>query len=236
MLKKLKISIILSTVIVSFSLFLSCNDAKIADPPISEIESIFLALGDSYTIGQSVAVDERWPNQLAEQLTEQSVNIAQPTIIARTGWTTGQLLTAIQSSALSPPYDLVTLLIGVNDQYQGAGINYYRDGFSKLLAKAIELAGNNPQRVIVISIPDYSVTPFAQFQDTTAIRQELDLFNNLNRELSDLNNVHYVNITSISRKAKQDLSYLAPDKLHPSGKMYAEWVDQILPTVLNILK
>jgi lysophospholipase L1-like esterase len=194
-----------------------------------------LSLGDSYTIGQSVSEAERWPNQLAKALQDSGLDVEQPKIIARTGWTTAELWNGIQNSELDSVYDLVTLLIGVNDQYRGLGINYYRDGFVKLLNKAIQFAGNDPNRVIVLSIPDYSVTPFAQGSDTARIRQELDQFNALNQELSLQAGVHYVNITPISRKALKDKTYLALDNLHPSGKMYGEWVELVFPIAKNIL-
>ncbi len=194
-----------------------------------------LSLGDSYTIGQSVSEAERWPNQLAKALQDSGLDVEQPKIIARTGWTTTELLSGIQNSQLDSVYELVTLLIGVNDQYRGLGINYYRDGFVKLLNKAIEFAGNDRNRVIVLSIPDYSVTPFAQGGDTARIRLELDQFNALNQELSLQAGVYYVNITPISRKALKDKTYLAPDNLHPSEKMYGEWVELVVPIAANIL-
>ena len=195
-----------------------------------------LSLGDSYTIGQSISETERWPNQLAKVLQNSGIDVEQPKIIARTGWTTTELLNGIQNSQLDSTYDLVSLLIGVNDQFRGLGINYYREGFLKLLNKAIEFAGNSTNHVIVLSIPDYSVTPFVQYKDTSAIRQELDQFNALNKKLSEQAGAHYVNITPISRKALKDRTYLAPDNLHPSGKMYAEWVKLVLPIAETILK
>ena len=228
----------LLSVIIMFAM-LMCENPKGSDnnknnePP--RLKKI-LSLGDSYTIGQSVSESERWPNQLAKTLQDSGFNVDQPKIVARTGWTTTELLNGIQNSQLDSIYDLVTLLIGVNDQYRGLGINYYREVFLKLLDKAVEFAGSDSNRVIVLSIPDYSVTPFAQFRDTSAIRQELDQFNVLNKEYSEKAGVHYVNITPISRKALKDRTYLAPDDLHPSGKMYAEWVELVLPIAAATLK
>lgn len=207
------------------------NNGKIEQPAVRTI----LSLGDSYTIGQSVSAAERWPNQLAKALQDSGIQVEPPTIIARTGWTTTELLNGIQAGQIDSTYDLVTLLIGVNDQYRGLGINYYRNGFLQLLNKAIEFAGNDTNRVIVLSIPDYSVTPFAQGSDTAKIRQELDQFNALNQEISLQTGVHYVNITPISRKARQDRTYLAGDYLHPSGKMYSEWVELVFPIAERIL-
>ncbi|HEX9970920.1 MAG TPA: SGNH/GDSL hydrolase family protein [bacterium] len=207
------------------------NNQNVKPPTIKTI----LSLGDSYTIGQSVSKAERWPNQLAQALQDSGLNMEQPKIIARTGWTTAELWNGIQNSQLDSTYDLVTLLIGVNDQYRGLGISYYCAGFLKLLNKAIQFSGNDTDRVIVLSIPDYSVTPFAQAGDTARIRQELDQFNALNQELALQAGVHYVDITPISRKALKDRTYLAPDNLHPSGKMYGEWVGLVFPIADKIL-
>lgn len=216
-----------------------CGNPKDSnDDPGDELPmaQTILSLGDSYTIGESVSEAERWPNQLAQARQDSGFQVVPPKIIARTGWTTTELLAGIQNSQPDSVYDLVTLLIGVNDQYRGLGINYYRNGFLKLLSKAIQFAGNDTDRVIVLSIPDYSVTPFAQNSDTNKIRQELDQFNALNQELSLQAGVHYVNITPISRKALKDRTYLAPDNLHPSGKMYWEWVELALPIAAKIFR
>lgn len=227
------------TVIFMVIFICSCSNPKNSDenetPKIPEKKTI-LSLGNSYTIGESVPEADRWPNQLASKLVSRSFSVDKPQIIARTGWTTTELLNGIANSQLNPPYDLVTLLIGVNDQYRGLGINYYRDGFLKLIDKALEFAGNDSSRVIVLSIPDYSVTPFAQSGDTSAIRKELDQFNTLSKQLSLQAGLQYVNITPISRKAREDRTYLASDNLHPSGKMYAEWVEMVLPVAEGILK
>lgn len=226
-------------VAISLALVISCNNPKNVNQNQgldSRPGKMILSLGDSYTIGQSVAEAERWPHQLATALQDSGIEVASVRIVARTGWTTSELLAAIQTSQLDSAYDLVTLLIGVNDQFRGLGINSYRTGFLKLLDQAIALAGKDPLRVIVLSIPDYSVTPFAQYSDTAAIRQELDQFNLLNQLLSVQAGVNYVNITPISRKARQDPSYLANDKLHPSGKMYQQWVALVLPIARMILE
>jgi len=182
----------------------------------------YLALGDSYTIGESVSEGERWPNQLAELLNSKDTSI-EVTIIARTGWTTDELWNGIQAVTIKPPYDLVSLLIGVNNQYRGLDINEYREGFVFLLNKAIEYAGVNPNRVIVLSIPDWGVTPFAAGQDSNKITIEINQFNSVNEEESKRAGVHYVDVTPISREAVQDASLIASDGLHPSGKMYTEW-------------
>jgi len=195
----------------------------------------FLALGDSYTIGESVPAAERWPVQLAGLLRERGLPVDPPQIIARTGWTTSDLESALDQAELTPPYDLVTLLIGVNDQYRGWSADRYRDGFASLLGRAINLAGGDPQRVIVLSIPDYSVTPFGQRRDPQAIRGEIDRFNEINLELTQEAGTRYVDVTPASREATGDPSLLAPDGLHPSGKMYAQWAQSTLPTALAVL-
>lgn len=202
-------------------------------PPIN-----YLALGDSYTIGESVPENERWSNQLAAmmQSSPQFTKSIEVTIIARTGWTTNELWQGIQAREISPPYDLVSLLIGVNNQYRGYDINEYREQFVFLLNKSVEYAGGDPNRVIVLSIPDWGVTPFASGRDREQIAQEIDEFNAVNRAETENAGAHYVDITPISREAANDSSLIAPDGLHPSGKMYAEWASFALPIVLKILK
>lgn len=185
----------------------------------------FLALGDSYTIGQSVAPDESFPVQLAASLAGQGVSLGAPQIIARTGWTTADLERAMDAGTRQGPYSLVTLLIGVNDQYQGGSAAAYRPAFVHLLARAIALAGGEPQRVIVFSIPDWGVTPFAAGRDRRQIAIEIDRFNVINREETFRAGARYVDITPISRRAATDRTLVAPDGLHPSGAMYRQWVE-----------
>ncbi len=196
----------------------------------------YLALGDSYTIGESVEVAERWPVQLSEALRDSGVAVAEPQIIAETGWTTTELSEAIEDTSLNPSYDLVSLLIGVNDQYDGLDFATYPRRFTNLLDKAIELAGGNPSHVLVVSIPDYSVTPFGQQKNPDRISQELEQYNATNRAISDSLGVHYVDITPGSQKAAQDSSLIAGDGLHPSGTMYTNWVNQIMPVLLPEIK
>jgi lysophospholipase L1-like esterase len=194
----------------------------------------FLALGDSYTIGERVAENECWPNQLAE-LIKSSLQFreteggAKVTILARTGWTTAELWQGIQTAKLEPPYDLVSLLIGVNNQYRDLALDDYRSEFANLVAQSVKFAGANPQRVIVLSIPDWSVTPFAEGRDRAQIAAEIDAFNAVNREQSARAGVCYVDVTPVSRLAISDPSLLAPDGLHPSGRMYSQWTDLALP-------
>jgi lysophospholipase L1-like esterase len=195
----------------------------------------YLALGDSYTIGESVPEGERWPNQLAALL-KQSGHEAQVEIIARTGWTTEELWQGIQTAEPQPPYDLVSLLIGVNNQYRGYDIEEYRQGFRFLLNKSIEYADGNKDRVFVVSIPDWGVTPFAGGRNVAQIASEIDAFNAVNRAEAEAIGVRYVDITPISRRATTDPALIAHDGLHPSGKMYGLWVELALPQVLEMLK
>ena len=201
----------------------------------------FLALGDSYTIGESVLEAERWPNQLAELVKsspqfDESKGSIEVTIIARTGWTTDELWEGMQDVKIDPPYEVVSLLIGVNNQYRGRDVEEYREGFIFLLHKAIEYAGGDPNRVIVLSIPDWGVTPFAGNRDSNKIAVEINQFNAVNEEESKKAGAHYVNVTRSSREAVTDSSLIASDGLHPSGKMYSEWAKLALPEVLNIIE
>jgi len=189
----------------------------------------FLALGDSYTIGESVDPTERWPVQLAALLRGQGIGIEEPIIIARTGWTTDELSAGIDTANPAGVYDLVSLLIGVNNQYRGRSLEEYRQEFVMLLERAIAFAGQNPSRVLVLSIPDWGVTPFAARQGRAAIGADIDRFNAINREEAQRLGAHYVDVTPISRRAASDPSLTAGDGLHPSGKMYAEWARLVLP-------
>ncbi|MBS0584559.1 MAG: SGNH/GDSL hydrolase family protein [Proteobacteria bacterium] len=190
----------------------------------------FLALGDSYTIGEGVAEAERWPVQLA-----QALGIAAPDILARTGWTTDELAAAMAQHAFDPPYDLVTLLIGVNNQYRGRDLANYRDEFRALLERAIELAGGRPGRVIVVSIPDWGVTRFGREsgRDAAQTAREIDRYNTANAEISRSARVHHVDVTAFSR---EDPGLVVADGLHPSGTAYRRWSEAILPVARRALE
>ncbi len=184
-------------------------------------EKSYLALGDSYTIGESVKKTERFPDQTVALLHAAGWNMAAAEYIARTGWTTEDLQDALKNAKLRPPYDIVSLLIGVNDQYQGMDTTGYRQRFTQLLRNAIRLAGQQVKHVFVLSIPDYSVTPFGRGDQK--IRIEIDGFNSINRQIALDYQVNYLDITPISRKAATDQSLTANDGLHPSAKQYQEW-------------
>lgn len=193
-----------------------------------------LALGDSYTIGEKVSVKNRWPNQLAKFLEAEDIQ-TEVTIIAHTGWTVDELWQGIQAAPPEGTYDLVTLLIGVNDQYRGYPVDGYREDFRFMLGKAIEYAGGNPDHVVVLSIPDWGFTPFAATRDTEPISRQIDEFNAVNLEETRSAGAHYVDVTLISRMGMDDFELLAGDRLHPSGKMYAMWAEKTFPVVRDIL-
>ncbi|KAA3656621.1 MAG: SGNH/GDSL hydrolase family protein [Chloroflexi bacterium] len=195
----------------------------------------YLALGDSYTIGESVMKAERWPVQLVNTLRSNGIAITDAEIIAKTGWTTDELMTGIANTKPTGPYDLVTLLIGVNNQYRGLSQEVYRDEFVGLLETAVTFANNNPSHVIVVSIPDWGATPFAHREDRDAIGAAIDAFNAINRTATEETGAHFIDITPISRKALTDATLTAEDFLHPSSEMYAEWVTMIVPIAEQIL-
>jgi lysophospholipase L1-like esterase len=194
---------------------------------------IYLALGDSYTIGESVSEQERFSFQAVQLLKDKNIDINVPDIVAKTGWTTADLLDALNSDPPQKTYSFVTLLIGVNNQYQGRFLEEYKIQFTELLDKAVSYAGNNKDHVYVLSIPDYSVTPFANGYDTSAIANEIDAFNAANKSISVNAGVHYVDITPISRHAKNDLSLIARDGLHPSGLQYKKWSELLAEMMLQ---
>lgn len=197
----------------------------------------FLALGDSYTIGEGVAPRHRWPNALARRLRVEHMKVSDPTIVATTGWTTDELSAAMDRAALAPPYDFVTLSIGVNNQYRGRSADEYRGEFGALLERAIALAGDRPQRVVVVSIPDWGVTRFGREsdRDVAQIARELDAFNAVNRAESQRRGVAWADVTEISRAVGDAPDQLVDDGLHPSGRQYDAWLTTILPQARRAL-
>ena len=190
----------------------------------------YLALGDSYTIGESVAMQDRWPNQLAAQLSKRGISIDKPSIIATTGWRTDNLANAITIAKPKEEFDLVSLLIGVNNQYQNRSIEQFKIEFEELLKTSIRLAKGKKENVFVVSIPDYGYTPFGE-KNKEKISAAIDQFNNESKVICENNGVKYIFIADISREGLNDPTLVAPDGLHPSGKMYAMWVDRILKEV-----
>jgi len=214
------------------------KDSVILDAPhqIDTGKKTYLALGDSYTVGASVAAGESFPEQLTSLLKNDHINIASPDIIAVSGWTTADLLNSLQNAPLPKSYSFVTLLIGVNNQYQGRQIDEYKVQFSELLNLAISYAGNKPNHVFVLSIPDYGVTPFGSQFDKDEVARQIDLFNAANKAIADKARATYVDITAISRNAEYEPSLVASDGLHPSPEQYYKWVLKLHPLVLEILQ
>ena len=192
----------------------------------------FLALGDSYTIGESVPEEGRWPEQLAKTLRDKGERIEKPRIIAVTGWRTDQLRKAIEEAHLKNEYGLVSLLIGVNNQYQNKSIESYTLEFEELLQAAVDLGGGKRENVFVVSIPDYGFTPFGKSKQTE-ISKSIDQFNNVNREITLRKGIKYINITDLTREGLAKPEYVAGDGLHPSGKMYSLWVERMLVALRN---
>jgi len=209
------------------------SDSIINNNPLDSGIKSYLALGDSYTIGQSVEEENRFPVQLVQMLRSQNINISDPEIIAVTGWTTDDLLNSLRENPPRQTYSIVTLLIGVNNQYQGRSLEEYKTQFTELLNLAISYADNNKDHVFILSIPDYSVTPFASKSNIKKIAKEIDEFNETNKIISLNEGTHYLDITPISRNAKNDPSLIAADGLHPSTKQYFQWDQLLEPLIQN---
>ena len=207
------------------------NRGPVQDEPLT-----YLALGDSYTIGESVDEAERWPAQLASKLNEKGLEVRGPIIIAQTGWRTDDMLKAAKSELDdSDQFDIVTLLIGVNNEYQGWGPEKFRPEFEKCLKFAISKSKRGENGVFVVSIPDYGYTPFGE-KNQKEISARLDEYNKISKEICDANSITYFNITDISRSNKEDLSLVADDGLHPSGKQYGLWVDSFVDDIFKRFK
>jgi lysophospholipase L1-like esterase len=195
----------------------------------------YLALGDSYTIGEKVEEKDNFPNQTITLLNQSGKRFEEATIIAKTGWTTDELQEKLAQVRLAIPFDIVTLLIGVNNQYRGRSADEYAVQFEQLLQQAIGYAGGKNQHVIVLSIPDWGVTPFAADRDRKKIAEEIDLFNSINKKIAAQYQVHYIDITPFTREAAHDLSLVAEDGLHPSGKDYKRWAVAVAKKIGEII-
>jgi lysophospholipase L1-like esterase len=196
----------------------------------------YLALGDSYTIGESVPLEKNFPHQVVALLRKEKVNIDDPAIVAKTGWTTDELQEQLSRVRLAVPFDFVTLLIGVNNQYRGRTAKEYAQQFEELLQQAIGYAGDKTNHVIVLSIPDWGVTPFAKDRNRNEIAKEIDAFNAINEKISKKYKVHYINITAFTREAATDKTLVAEDGLHPSAKDYVRWANLVAELMLKIVK
>lgn len=208
-------------------IFILAMKHPLQDHQFSVKRYTYLALGDSYTIGEKVNADENFPNQVIKLLKEKGFNFRKPQIIAQTGWTTDELQAAIKKTKLRHSYDFVTLLIGVNNQYRERKAVDYIPEFESLVKQAIQFAGNDTSRVIVLSIPDWGVTPFAEGKDRKKIATEIDEYNAANVLIAGKYYVHYIDITKSTREAAKDPSLLTTDGLHPSAKEYEKWAKQV---------
>jgi lysophospholipase L1-like esterase len=238
---------LLYSIILTIIAFSSCAKKRIDTAPVTIMKDTtvktvvndslnYLALGDSYTIGEAVPQIDSYPYQLTNLLNSNTFHVKPPTIIAVTGWTTDDLISAIARSGITDKkFDFVTLLIGVNDQFQHLSQDNYKIKFTQVLNTAISFAKGDTSRVFVLSIPDYGVTPFAGGNDST-IGPLIDQFNAINKDISLKAGVNYLDITGISRRAATDPGLIAADGLHPSGKMYTEWVTLLESMVASRLK
>ncbi len=224
-----------------FVLIFSCSSDETFQITIEEEEQpeeiqrfSFLALGDSYTIGQGVTESESWPFQLQNVLTSETQQIKEVKVIAQTGWTTSNLLSAIETQDPGN-YDIVSLLIGVNNQFQRIDFTVFESEFNLLLNKAISLANGNKKKVFVVSIPDYGVTPFGS-NNSDVIAEEIDMYNTYIQQQCEAQEIPFIDITSISRNLGASVGALATDNLHPSANQYRLWVEEILPVVQGILE
>ncbi len=217
----------------------ACSDKQeqLPKPVPAELKTIshvrYLALGDSYTVGQNVTIAESFPNQLSLSLKSSKVQVDELKIIARSGWTTRDLIEGIKERNFSDSYDFVTLLIGVNNQYRGESLKTYQEEFKQLLATAVEYAKGKKERVFVLSIPDWNATPVGKNENRMA--ESIDQFNAVNKEESIAAGISYIDITNISR-TNSGTEYVADDGLHPSGKMYSLWVTELSPVIEMALR
>jgi lysophospholipase L1-like esterase len=205
-------------------------------PGIMQPAHTLLCLGDSYTLGESIQPAENFPNQTVGLLKKQGYAFEDPEIIAKTGWTTDELQDAIDNHSFKDAYDFVTLLIGVNNQYRGRPVDDYRSEFESLLKQAIQFANGNREHVIVLSIPDWGVTPFAKDQDTKQIAVEIDNYNSANKAIAEQYKVGYIDITPATREAVHDRGLIAADGLHPSAKEYAKWSEGLSLRIISMIK
>ncbi|HEY5772724.1 MAG TPA: SGNH/GDSL hydrolase family protein [Chitinophagaceae bacterium] len=224
----------------SFHVILIFSCAKKESYPVQMINQTnmahsYLALGDSYTIGESVLPTGNFPSQTVQLLTQLEYNFKSPEIVAKTGWTTDELQNNINTHTFTPPYDIVTLLIGVNNQYRGRPVDTYKPEFENLLKQAIQFDGGKADHVIVLSIPDWGVTPFAAGRDRDQIAREIDEYNTANKTISENYKVKYIDITPWTREAAYDLSLLAGDGLHPSAKEYKRWSEKLADKIKAVL-
>ncbi len=237
----------MGSLLVICSLF-SCSKRTLSPDPVDDNKALeetdptpsgnltYVALGDSYTIGTSVAYQDNYPSQLSAALEGELKRPISLKIIAKNGWRTDNLLESLKTEQLEPNYDLVTLLIGVNNQYQGEPLKKYEKEFTQLLQQALELANQKTERVFVISIPDWGFTPYGSGWDQQKISQEIDAYNSFAKETAEKEGVTFIEVTDITRKGLDDMELVALDGLHPSKKAYKLFVERMLPIITSSLK
>lgn len=230
----------MKNVFISFIIlaFIACSSTQntVQEETVEETKQTYLALGDSYTIGEMVNEYDRWPVQLVTHLNKSGHQFEQAKIIAKTGWRTDELAKAIKYENIEEQFDLVSLLIGVNNQYQGKSLEEFSREFNSLLKEAISRCKTENKGVFVVSIPNYGVTPFGQTLNPKKITKELIEFNKICKQTCADYGVLFINITDLSEEAKNDISYVAKDKLHPSGRMYNLWIQKrIFPAITELL-
>jgi len=214
------------------------QSSLMAASPVKKQKTMYtyLALGDSYTIGEMVPMAQNFPHQLVDILQKEKIEVAAPVIIAKTGWTTDELSAAIMEHNITDTFSFVTLLIGVNNQYRGRDVENYKQEFTQLLNHAIAFANNKPEKVFVLSIPDWGVTPFAEGKDRAQIAKEIDAYNQTNEQVTAAYKCHYLDITESTRHNGDNALYLVGDKLHPSGREYEIWATKLAPYIALELK
>lgn len=216
--------------------FLCCNAQSLQAQQKQKAMYTYLALGDSYTIGEKVEAKDNFPHQTATLLRRSGLEVADPKIIAVTGWTTDELAAAIEKENITETYSFVTLLIGVNNQYRERSVDNFKQEFQELLNDAIDFAAGEPEHVFVLSIPDWGVTPFAEDKDRAKIAKEIDAYNKAKEEIVKENNCHWLEITESTRMHGADPAYLVEDKLHYSAKEYALWAEPLSSMIKVVLQ
>jgi lysophospholipase L1-like esterase len=213
-----------------------CNLQAQNKPATSSDSLSYLAMGDSYTVGRMMPAAQSFPYLLVNKLNSKSIKTAQPVVTAQNGWRTDELLNFLKNAKTKHTYDVVTLLIGVNNHYQKKDIEIYRAEFKQILDSAIVFAKGNPKHVVVLSIPDWGVTPFAAFRNAPKITVEIDAYNEINKEITKKAGAVYINVTGLTRDVAAEPDIYAPDQLHYSGKMYGWWADKVASAIRSNLK
>lgn len=231
---------LLPLLLVLVTIFSSCEKSPMEDLedtlPAPGMAAKFLALGDSYTIGEGVAPADRWPMQLSVLLEKEGIQLGEPLYVAKTGWTTGNLLSYLRTVSMPSDYGLVSLQIGVNNQYQNRSLEEFRNDLRSLISIATGLASKNPKNVMLVTIPDWGLTPFASGRNTASITSQIDKFNAVIVEEGQKAGIVVVNVNDLSKQVTSDAALLAPDGLHYSRAMYALWAQRALPTAVSIIK